>query len=67
VESVLCYGCETWIINEQYKRIINAVEMDYLRRSARVSRLEHISNEEIRKRMDAEESAIKRIQKRRLN
>jgi hypothetical protein len=36
--------------------------MDCLRRSARVSRLEHISNEEIRKRMDAEESAIERIQ-----
>jgi hypothetical protein len=45
VDSV-CYGCETWTINEQYKRRINAVEMDYLRRSARVSRLEHTSNEE---------------------
>jgi hypothetical protein len=41
--------------------------MDYLRRSARVSRLEHISNEEIRKRMDVEGSAIERIQKRGLN
>jgi hypothetical protein len=67
VGSVLCYGCETWIINEQYQRRINAVEMDYLRRSARVSRLEHMNNEEIRKRMDAEESAIERIQKRGLN
>jgi hypothetical protein len=66
-ESVLCYGCETWIINEQYKRIIYAVEMDYLCRSARVSRLEHIGNEEIRKRVDAEESEIERIQKRGLN
>jgi hypothetical protein len=64
---VLCYGCETWIINKQYKRRINAIQIDYLRRSSRVSRLEHISNEEIRKRMDAEESAIDRIQKRGLN
>jgi hypothetical protein len=67
VESVLCYGCATLIINEQYKRRINAVEMDYLHRSARVSRLEHLSNEEIRKRMNVEESAIERIQKRGLN
>jgi hypothetical protein len=67
VESVLCYRCETWIINEQYKRRINAAEMDYLHRSAVVSRLEHIRNEDIRKRMDAEESAIERIQKRGLN
>jgi hypothetical protein len=41
--------------------------MDYLRRSARVSRLEHVSNEEIRKRMDVEGSAIERIQKGGLN
>jgi hypothetical protein len=67
VQSVLCYGCETWIINEQYKRRISAIEMDYLRRSARVSRLEHMSNEEIRKRMDGEETEIDRIQKRGLN
>jgi hypothetical protein len=46
---------------------VNAVEMDYLRRSARVSRLEHMSNEEIRRRMAAEESAIERKQKRGLN
>jgi hypothetical protein len=51
-------------MNEQYKRRINAVEIDYLHRSARVSRLEHINNEEIRKRMDTEEGAIERIQKR---
>jgi hypothetical protein len=35
--------------------------MDYLRRSARVSRLEHISNQEIRTRMNAGESIIYRI------
>jgi hypothetical protein len=35
--------------------------MDYLRRSARVSRLEHISNQEIRTRMNAEESIMDRI------
>jgi hypothetical protein len=37
--------------------------VDYLCRSARVSRLEHISNEEIGKMMDAEESALRGYRK----
>jgi hypothetical protein len=41
--------------------------MDYLRRSARVSRLEHISNQEIRTRLNAEESIIDRIKNKGLN
>jgi hypothetical protein len=43
------------------------VEMDYLRRNARVSRLEHISNQEIRIRMNVEESIIDRIKNKGLN
>jgi hypothetical protein len=43
------------------------VEIDYLRRSARVSRLEYISNQEIRTRMNAEESIIDRIKKKGLS
>jgi hypothetical protein len=46
---------------------LRAVEMDYLRRSVRVSRLEHISNQEIRTRMNAEESIIYRIKNKGLN
>jgi hypothetical protein len=44
VESVLLYGGEIWTLNEYYRKRLQAVEMDYLRKSARVSRLEHISN-----------------------
>jgi hypothetical protein len=58
VESVLLYGSEIWTLNEYYRKRLQAVEMDYLRRSARVSSLYHISNQEIRTRMDAEESII---------
>jgi hypothetical protein len=61
VESVLLYGSEIWRLNEYYRKRLQAVEMDYLRRSVRVSRLEHISNQEIRTRMNAEESIIDRI------
>jgi hypothetical protein len=58
VESVLLYGSEIWTLNEYYRKRSQTVEMDYLRRSARVSRLEHISNQEIRTRMNAEKSII---------
>jgi hypothetical protein len=47
--------------NEYYRKRLQAVEMDYLRRSARVSRLQHVNNQEIRTRMNAEESKIDRI------
>ncbi|XP_030752232.1 uncharacterized protein LOC115879476 [Sitophilus oryzae] len=67
VESVLCYGSELWALREEDKRRILAVEMDYLRRSARVSRLQRVRNEEIRNRTSAQETVIiRRIEKRSL-
>lgn len=42
------------------------MEMDYLRRGARVSRLERRINEEIKLRMEAEETIIDKIEKREL-
>jgi S-ribosylhomocysteine lyase LuxS involved in autoinducer biosynthesis len=57
VESVSLYASEIWTLNEYYRKRLQAVEMDYLK-SARVSRLEHISNQEIRTRMNAEESTV---------
>lgn len=60
VESVLSYGCEVWSMNADIKRKLTAVEMDYLRRSAGVSRIE------IRNRMEANETIIERVQKRSL-
>ncbi|XP_030761519.1 uncharacterized protein LOC115886486 [Sitophilus oryzae] len=64
VESVLCYGSEIWALREEDKRRVLAVEMDYLRRSARVSRLQRVRNEEIRNRTSAQETLIQRIEKR---
>ena len=43
---------------------LNQLIMDYFRRSARVSRLQWIMNEEIRRRMEAEETVLERIDKR---
>ncbi|XP_030758935.1 uncharacterized protein LOC115884480 [Sitophilus oryzae] len=64
VESVLCYGSMIWALREEDKRRIMAVEMDYLRRSARVSRLQRVRNEEIKNRTSAQETVIQRIKKR---
>ena len=40
VRSVLMYGGETWSLYEDDRRRINATEMDALRRSARIPKLD---------------------------
>ena len=55
------------IINNSINYVINNyLEMDYLRRSARVSRLQKIPNTIIRNKMQAEQSILDRIQRRQL-
>lgn len=54
VQSILLYGAETWEITQRDREELLAVEMDFLRRRCRVSRLEHVRNEEIRRRMGME-------------
>ena len=66
VETVLTYGCEVWTLKEEDKRRLTAIEMDYLRRSTRRSRIERIRNEEIRKEMSAKETVVERVEKRSL-
>ncbi|KAJ9582946.1 hypothetical protein L9F63_022707 [Diploptera punctata] len=66
VESVTMYGSEVWTINKHYKNRLIALEMDYLRRSARKSKLEHVTNNEIRNIMEAEENIIERIEEKKL-
>ena len=36
VASVAWYGCEVWLLKREEQRKLVALEMDYLRRSARV-------------------------------
>jgi len=53
VKSVLVYGAETWSLCQNERMRINATEMDALRRSARISKLDIKKNEYIRGKMDA--------------
>lgn len=66
VESIMTYGAEGWTLVESKKSKILAVEMDGIRRSARVSRLERRRNEEVRRMMDMEETVMDRIERRTL-
>jgi hypothetical protein len=54
VKSVLIYGAETCSLYEDDRRRINATEMDALRRSARISKLDRKTNVYIRRKMDAQ-------------
>jgi hypothetical protein len=49
VESILLHGSEAWEITKRDKQRLEAVEMDFTRRSCRVSRLQRITNEEIKR------------------
>ncbi|XP_030767681.1 uncharacterized protein LOC115891369 [Sitophilus oryzae] len=64
VETVVTYGCEISTLKAEQKRALNALEMDYLRRSARVSKLDRVRNVEIRAKMDATQTIVDRVEQR---
>lgn len=66
VKNILTYGAETWAITKRYQDKILATEMDFLRRSCRKSRLEHIRNEAIRESMEMGKTVIEEIEEKRL-
>lgn len=63
VESVLIYGSEFWTLNDRWRKKLESTEMDGLRRSMRVSRLQHVRNDFIRAEMEAEEIVVNRNEK----
>jgi len=58
VKSVLIYGAETWSLYEDNRRRINATEMDALRLSARISKLDRKTNDYIRGKIDAQDTIL---------
>ena len=66
VEPILTYGAECWQLTMKNKQLIETVEMDYLRRACRVSRLEHIPNQDIRRRTNRVYTTVDRIEARQL-
>ena len=66
VKSVLIYGAETWSLYEDDRRRTNATEMDALRRSARISKLDRKTSEYIRGKMDAQDIILDDITRKQL-
>jgi len=66
VKSVLIYGAETWSLFEDDRRRINATEMDALRRSARISKLDRKMNECIREKMNVQDVILDEITRKQL-
>jgi len=58
VKSVLIYGAETCSLYEDDRRRINATEMDALRRTARISKLDRKTNGYIRGKMEAQDMIL---------
>jgi len=50
VESIITYGSETWEVNKRNEKRLKAVEMDFWRQACGMSRIEHVQNDEIRRR-----------------
>jgi hypothetical protein len=57
------YGSETWRLTENNKRLVEATEMDALRRSSRISRKERIRNVTIRQQIGLEVTIVKETEK----
>jgi len=65
VRSVLMYGANTWSLYEDGRRRINGTEVDTLRRSARVSKLDR-KIECIREKMNAPDTILYEITRKQL-
>jgi len=66
VKSVLMYGAETWSLYEDDKRSVTATEMDALRLSARISKLDRKTNVCIRGKMKAQDTILDQITRKQL-
>ena len=54
VVPTMLYGRETWTLQKRHRSKIQAMEMRYLRKVEGVSRLDRVSNEDIRRRVEVE-------------
>jgi hypothetical protein len=66
VKSILTYGAETWTIKQKHRHKLLATEKDYLRRSARISRMDRIINETIRTKMGMKKDILREIEEQQL-
>ena len=61
VQSVRTYGAEVWDVSAKNKNKLLSTEMDYLRRSCRLRRVDRVRNETIRNMMGVDEVQRKQL------
>ena len=61
VKSVLTYGAETCSLYEDDRRRINGTEMDAIRLSARIYKVDRKTNEYIREQLDVPDTILDEI------
>ena len=66
VHPILQYGCETWTLNAELRRPINAFEMWCLRRMQRISYVTRKTNEEILQQTGQKRELLKNVMNRQL-
>jgi hypothetical protein len=67
VKSILTYGVETWTVKQKHRNKLLAAEMDCLRRSTRISRMDKIRNEAIRTKMGIKKNIVQEIEEQQLD
>ncbi|GFR65810.1 RNA-directed DNA polymerase from mobile element jockey [Elysia marginata] len=67
VWSILMYGCESWTLDKETIRSIEAAEMWFLRRILKISWAERASNEEVLRRAGVKKEAVHIVTKRQLS
>ena len=66
IKSNLLYGSEIWRLTENNKRRVEAIEIEALRKSSRISRKDRIRNVTIKRHIGLEETTIKEIEQNQL-
>ena len=63
IEPILTYGCESWTVNKQARKSLEATEMWFYRRMMRISWTEKRTNEDILKEANMSRALMKSIRK----
>jgi len=66
VWPIITYGAESWTLKQENRDNIEAFEMWCYRRVLRISYTEHVSNEEVLRRMNQSRQLLGRVKKRKL-
>ena len=63
---IAIFGCETWTLKIENERNLLAFEMRCLRRIARITYTEHVTNEEVRRRLKSPDTILNKIKRQQL-